>query len=188
MHESVAPPADLLGRRSTGGPLACTAAHENIRTGRMQVTGHRRMPNSLAGTWRRTPGRDDRRVLHLLAQRSRSLLASSVSAPLHIVGVDRVEEVRNASDFHELLQREAAPANDAAPLIGARRRPAELLAVGAGRDAGPLAERVAERGLRRIARQVRGLRERCSLAQQYRRLSACGDGSGSRAVARRRVA
>src|SRR5882672_2832991 len=45
----------------------------------------------------------------------------------------------------------------------------ELPAPRAGRDAGPLAKRMAERGLRRVARQVRGLRERCALAQKYRR-------------------
>jgi len=39
-------------------------------------------------------------------------------------------------------------------LVGASRRLAELLAVGTRRNAGPLAERVAERGLRRVARQA----------------------------------
>src|SRR5579859_2726445 len=94
---------------------------------------------------------------------------------MHVVEVDRglFSESRSKKSlpvYRELRAHQAAAARAAAPLVRALRRPAELLAVGTWRDAGPLAERVAERGLRRIARQLRGLRERCSLAQQHRRL------------------
>ena len=96
-------------------------------------------------------------VFHVDA-RGRGHAAVAPVSSLHLLGTDSQESPSRA-----------APADDAAPLVGAGRRLA-LLAVGTRRDAGPLAKRVTERSLRRVARQVRRLRERCAIAQQDRRL------------------